>query len=415
MNTEQTAPEAFTHLDPHFAKNGKLIINMPEHKEGVGAGVDTDANNSIVYVANSAKKYVIGRILENGETDLTFAFEGQLKDQFAEGEASSATGVSVLPGSGRILLSGYYTGKQGLLPAFALLDSKGKYVREFGSEGKVIVPLPMESQTPWQIDEQADATSGTTSSPVITPDGKILFVQSGYVIRLNSDGSTDEHFNHGIGYIHVTHPEYRVITTCLLQTEPDLFLVGGICMINGKRFAMAARYHVTGELDTRYADNGFFLLTYLKDHNAIFKLVATPKQTVVGIGRSDSEAIKGLLFCLDENGKPEPSFNKGQPVLTPFDAVPHFSWSCGTVDDEGRVLTGSDSMTTFGDANDVAIGRFLHNGDPDTSFGPRTGWIRTQAAQAEAITVDKLGRIVIVATTSFVENLKRPVLLRFTD
>jgi hypothetical protein len=413
MTTVQLEPKIPAHLDFDFAGKGELIINMPDHEIGVGAGVDTDANNNIVYVANSDRKFVIGRIRPNGEPDLTFADESQLKDEFAEGYASSATSVSVMPGTGRILLSGGYTGKMGYLPAFALFDSNGRYVREFGNEGKVIVALPLGARTLQQSDESAQASVSVNSHPVVTNDGGILFVSNGYIIRLKSDGSTDEGFNHGMGYINVTHAEYQLTTNCLLQTDPDFILVGGIARVNGKHFGMMARYHMTGELDTNSAKNGFYFLTSLKAFSRLFKLVAIDKKRVIGIGSFDSESKKGLLICVDENGETDLNFNSGAPLLTPDDAIPHFVWNSGAVDTENRVLTVSDSMTNFDDLNAIAIARYLPNGSPDTSFAPRIGWTRAKASQGEAISVDTLGRVVVIGTTAFTENLKRPKLLRF--
>lgn len=413
MTTAQSEPKTPAYLDPDFANKGVRIINMPEHKEGTGAGVDTDANNNIVYVANSDRKFVIGRIRRNGEDDLTFGFEGQHQDMFADGYASTATGVSVQPDSGRILLSGAHTGKLGINPAFALFNSSGKYVTDFGDEGKVVVALPLEAQASLQEDNSSYTTASTTCHPVMNADGTILFVFGGYIIRLNSDGTTDHSFNHGIGYIRLTHPEYRLTTTCLLQLDSDRILVGGIARINGKHFSMMACYLMTGELDTRYADNGYFFLTSWGYHNAVFKLVAVNTNSVIAIGRSDSVPEKGLLFRLDENGNPEPYFNQGKPVQTPDDATPSFSWNGGTVDQNGDVLVISDTMTSSGDVNDIAIAKFFPVGIPDTSFAPRTGWIRAQASHAADITEDSRGRIAVMANTAFTENLQRPKVMVF--
>jgi uncharacterized delta-60 repeat protein len=410
MTTAQSEPKAPAHPDPGFAKNGELIINMPGDLTGTGASVATDDKNNIVYVANSNEQFVIGRIKSNGEIDSTFANQGQLKDTFANGIDSIAFGVSVQSDTGRILLHGAHVNTQGIHPAFAMFDFSGNYVSEFGNDGKIVIPLPSGAQPSLQANNSLGGTASTTCQTVMNADGTILYLYGGYVIRLNSDGSLDESFNHGKGYINAKHPEYDFMTTSLLQTDSGDILVGGVGGVSSQPFSMVGRYLGTGELDTSFAKNGYFLLTSWDYRNGIFKLVAADRNSVIGIGTSMSAPEKGLLFRLNEYGNLDATFNKGEPKTTPDTPTPGFSWVTGTVDNKGGVLVISDSMTSSGDGDDIAIAiaKFSSTGDPDMSFAPRNGWFRVQASRTEDVTVDSLGRIVVMASTALNEGLQRP-------
>lgn len=409
--TTQQVPKSPAHLDPEFDDDGRATIQTPG-SWGKGAGVATDEMSNVFFSLHYEGGYGVGKLTDKGKADPTFGNDGLVLDKFAEEGNSSGGSVSILPKTGRILLSGVHSGKNMLLTAFALFEPDGSYVSEFGENGKVIVPFPSELTSANPDANPAPAVGiGAQNTPVITIDGKILFVHHDTIFRLKADGSIDSTFNNGLGYIRVTHPEYQVWTNCLLQPEPNRILVGGTCLKGDRFFGMLAQFHETGEPDSLFGKDGWVVLDNIKEDSSILQLVAKDDKKIVAVGASRSGPKKGLLFCVDEKGQPHPEFNNGEPLLTPINNEQEFGWTAGTSDRQGRILTTGFELWT-GNRNDIPVGRTDAQGYPDTEFAARTGWIRTIGSEAEVITVDQKGRVLVIGTTSFIEGEKKALIIR---
>jgi uncharacterized delta-60 repeat protein len=407
--TTQQVPKSLAHPDPEFADGGRATIQTPD-SWGKGAGVATDEISNVFFSLHYEGGYGVGKLTDEGKADPTFGNDGLVLDKFAEEGKSSGGSVSILPKTGRILLSGVHSGKNMLLTAFALFEPDGIYVSEFGENGKVIVPFPSELTSANPDANPAPAVGiGAQNTPVITIDGKILFIHNNTIFRLNADGSVDTSFNKGLGYIRVTHPEYQVWTNCLLQPEPNLILVGGTCLKGDTSFGVLVQFHETGDLDTSYGKNGLVVLD--NENSAIHQLVAKDDKRIVAVGASRSGPNKGLLVRFDEKGQPDLGFNNGEPLLTPESDKDEFSWNSATFDSKGRILTTGFQLTT-GNRNDIPVGRTTAQGYPDTEFNSLTGWIRTMGFEAVAIAVDKEDRPLVVCTTSFMEGEQKAVIIR---
>ncbi|WP_434765802.1 hypothetical protein [Pseudomonas triticicola] len=410
--TEPRSTPGHARPDPAFGNAGRSVITMPQGKPGGGADLAFDGANNIVFAASSAGRYVVGRLKDNGTLDHSFGIAGLISGAFEEDGISSAYGVIVEKETGNVLLAGAYSSAtRPFSLAFALFDSSGQYKPEFGENGQIIVPQPTEKHA---TDQQSTSASAISTLPIIIPGGKILYALDGYILRLNANGTLDQAFNHGKGFIKVVHPQYGTPSAhCLVQPEPGLMLVGGSIRVNGKQTGLIARYLETGELDTRYGDNGFVLLTQLEPQSHISKLLMTGHDKVLGLGgATGSPTYKGLIICLDENGNFDRSFANGGLVLTPADDVREFHWYTGTTDDEGRILATGDSLKPFDEY--IPLGQFLSNGEPDLNFGERTGWIRVEpAGRGETVKVDQKGRVVVMCSSSSELDTMLPMVIRY--
>ncbi|CAI8807665.1 putative Delta-60 repeat protein [Pseudomonas sp. IT-347P] len=407
-------PNAHARPDLSFGNAGRVIINSSGGKSGSGADLAIDDDGNIVFAANAGGSYLVGRLKDDGTLDQSFGTEGLISGKFAEEGSSSAYGIVIENTTGNILLTGAYSSEtRPFSLAFALFDSSGQYKTDFGENGKIIIPQPEDRLA---LNPQSMSVSGIGRRPIIILDGKILYVLSGYITRLNSNGTIDQNFNQGKGFIAVIHPEYgSAAAHCLVQPEPGLILVGGSVNVNGKQTGLIARYHETGELDTRYGCNGFVLLTELDTPSHLSTLLMTEQKKLLGIGSTgDLSGLpsKGLIICLDEYGNFDPSFSNGLPLLTPPDNSREFVWYTGTTDNEGRILATGDSME-FSDRY-IPLGQFLANGAPDLDFGERTGWIRVEpAGRGEAVKVDQKGRVVVMCSSSSEVGSKLPMVVRY--
>ncbi|MBY8934394.1 hypothetical protein [Pseudomonas fluorescens] len=416
MNTTDahSTPKAYARLDPSFGNAGRAIISMPGGLPGGGADLAIDHEGNIVFAASSEGSYIVGRLKDNGALDQSFGTGGLISGKFAVEGSSSAYGITIEKQTGSILLAGGYSSEiQPFSLAFALFDSSGQYKADFGEKGQIIIPQPVEGLA---LDQKSMSISGISKRPIIIPDGRILYVLDGYITRLSSNGTLDKDFNHGKGFIKVSHPEYGPVAAhCLLQSEPGLILVGGSTDVNGKQTGLIARYLDTGELDTRYGRNGFFLLTELDKPSYISTILMKDQNKLLGLGAAGNSSIppiKGLLICIDEHGNFDPSFSNGCPVLTPPDEPREFLWYAATTDNEGRILATGDSMEYS--ERYIPLGQFLVNGAPDLDFGERMGWIRVEpAGRGEAVKVDQKGRVVVMCSSSSDIGGKLPMVIRY--
>lgn len=402
--------------DLEFGNAGKAVIKIPQRSSGGGEYLTIDQSGRLLFACSIHNDFLVGRLLDDGTADLTFGVGGQIKDTFAAEGASAVSSILVDEKTGNILLIGfhYYPG-QISEAGFALLDPSGHYVKSFGEGGRVVIPRPNQlTQLHSKSIQDSNATSSANSQAVITPDGKILYQLNGNVALLNPDGTPNKDFANGAGYFRVTHPDYQALATAFLtQTAEDLILVSGWVEIDGAWVGMVARYFMSGKLDTRFGESGFFILKDVGSSSSILKVIATDQHKLLCVGGSFSDPQKGILIGLDENGKLDPAFAGGQPVLSPTSGNGNFIWTSGTLDDEGNIVVTGESWELPSSANYIPIGQFNCKGQPDLNFADRTGWLRAPGAKAEALVIDTKGRVVTIGSTTALSNRRWPLILRY--
>jgi hypothetical protein len=402
--------------DLEFGNAGKAVIKIPQRSSGRGVYLTIDQSGRLLFACYLLNDFLVGRLLDDGTADLTFGVGGQIEGTFAAEGSSSVSSILVDEKTGNILLIGlhHYPGQM-YAPGFALLDPSGHYVESFGEGGRVVIPRP-DQMPPLHAKSSQDpnSTSSSYSQAVMTPDGKILYILDGNVALLNPDGTPDRDFANGAGYFRVTHPKYHdVSANFLVQPTPDLILVSGWVGVDGEWVGMVARYFMSGKLDTRFGEGGFFLLNDVGKRTYIHQIIVTDQNKLLCVVSDYAAPQKGLLIGLNENGEIDPAFADGKPVISPPSGDERFVWTSGAVDNAKNIVLTGASWELLSEDSFIPIAQFKSNGQPDMSFADRTGWLRANGAKGESVVIDQKGRIVLISSTTRFYNRRWPMILRY--
>ncbi|MDO8403444.1 MAG: hypothetical protein Q7T27_08105 [Pseudomonas sp.] len=398
-------------LDPDFGEKGKTVIRIPEAGIEVSRihGLAIDANEKVLFTSSTTVGFVLGRLLKDGSTDRLFGHQGFIVDRFHDGGKSTGSAISILK-NGTLLLSGSHQAEGSrFLPALARFDESGHYDSHFGEFGKIVIPLPESSADANDFPApERSASSASSNNPVILPDGKILLVYEGWLIRLTADGQPDSNFHEGKHYKSARHPEHPSLTRRIVQTSADTVVLGGFAVVNDQRAVLLARYFVNGELDTSFANQGFALLNDFDFHSVDVDIaVKDQSKILVFAQKSDSDRSQGMLVCLDENGHYDTSFNNGQPVLLPTEPDRSYSWHAGLIDAKGQIFACGGSMEGIGRPYYTVTAKFLESGELQEE------WINFAGQLSEAVATDQQRRIVIGGITR--EDSMLPAIFCYLD
>lgn len=384
-------------LDPDFGEEGKAVIHIPGAGFEVSRiqGLAIDANEKVLFASTSSDRFVLGRLLKDGTTDQLFGNQGFIVDHFLDGDKSSGWGVSILK-NGTILLSGaHQVAGSRSLPALARFDESGHYDSQFGEFGKIVIPLPESTADASAFPApETLANGGSSKTPLILPDGKILLVYEGWLIRLTADGQPDSSFHEGKHYRNARHPEHPSLTYRIMQTSQDTVVLGGFAVVNQQNAVLLARYFINGELDTSFANRGFAILNDLSYNSVTVDIALKDLNKILVIAQKSSDRSQGMLVCLDENGNYDTTFNNGQPVLVPADPDRNYSWHAGLIDAKGHIFASGGSLEGSTRPYYTITGKFLETGDLIEE------WFNYQGQLSEAIATDHQRRIVIGGITT---------------
>ncbi|MBC3349098.1 hypothetical protein HU811_20840 [Pseudomonas sp. SWRI196] len=417
-------------LDPTFGSGGKVFPSNPADPLMLGSvwGLTIAPDHKVLIAGRFGRNYSIIRLNPDGSADRDFGEYGVITGSFAEGYASGGESISLLD-NGQILLTGVFKEDDQYspsLPAAARFYSDGRLDTRFGFKGHVVIRLPLDQSNPAIADSATRDGSGRSSvSATVLPDGKIWmtsvhrysFIDSvGVLMRLESNGNLDLSLNNGKGFVIVRYPECSTeITTHLIQPDGKI-VVAGIAIVGGREAAFTARYVSDGTADPSFGSAGF-VLTEIERPTQILSLALQKNGNLVAAGSTTVAPTAGFLLSLSPDGRNDPLFNRGVPLLTLIDDNPYGSqWIGVATDDSGKiVVTGA---TLGGEEADILLARYLSDASLDGSFGDGTGIVRTKigsgADHPQAIALQEDGRIVVIGMF-FSESGFRPVVLRFKN
>ena len=212
------------------------------------------------YFNNDFKFIQVSRIKTNGTPDSSFGINGDVVGTL-DSNYSTLEAVKICP-DGKIITLGYQA--SGII-----------IMSRYFPDGRIDSSLNLDGILKLDF----SATSPTIIVAEIQDDGKILLAgnqssqqSSGFlIIRLNSDGSTDNSFGssglvHTIFSEHISNPDngifYRdnaIISDLVIQKDGKILAVGtetsSLNDFNGDSIAIA-RYNPDGNLDTTFNKNG---------------------------------------------------------------------------------------------------------------------------------------------------------------
>jgi uncharacterized delta-60 repeat protein len=308
-------------LDPSFAGDGTREYLIGGADTGNAAALQSDGKIVIAaetFINNNVDPVLI-RLNPDGETDTSFADEGQL--DLLEAGVRSAGDVLIQP-DGKVLAVGTQAGDNNF--AVARFNADGTPDTAFAGDGTAEIVFNTE-----------DISIGRTAA--LQPNGKIVVSGSGgsggdaSVARLNSDGSLDTSFN-GDGKRRLLDPGGSARAVLV---QPDGKIVLGL----DNPGVSAARLNPDGSLDTGFDGDGL-----LDGPVRASAAVLQANGKILLAGRRDGNE-QAALVRLQPGGSFDSTFSAdGLQVLDPT-----FGNALGVaLQANGRIVAGG--TTVFGNA-----------------------------------------------------------------
>lgn len=241
-----------------------------------------------------------------------------------------------------------------LLKLAMLLLLGGTATQTLGAPGDVDLSFDPGSTINGQIHAVAFQSDG---KPLIGGNFNTLQgAMRGGVARLNTNGSTDETFLHGLQGIN----DFGYVECLAIQSDDKVLIGGGFHSVNGVARTNIARLNADGSLD------GSFLVQLGGDYGNIENLAVLSNGQIFVVGRFDS--LSGVprtnIARLNMDGSVDSSFYaelvaEGAPGEAYLMAVQH----------DGKIVVGGWFTAVNGTAC-TNLARLNANGTLDTTFTP---------------------------------------------
>lgn len=375
---------AVHNLDPTFGpdKNGLTWFRYPDQENGFANAVTVAADGKLLIAASAGNKFAIVRLKPDGTQDASFARDGVATGVFAQGYKSTGGSISILKNN-NLLLQGAFVLHEYARPqrCLAMFRNDGTPESGFGDNGVVIVsqiPLPALASSEVAPEQKRTTASDYSGHAIELADGKLMVLsnhqyspndQYGLLIRLHSDGALDTSFGQRQGYITIRYLDNSTWAGSLIRLQDGKFAIAGYVSRKDRYRAMIALFDAAGKPVSSFGDNGFALFERLDKLSQLNQLVEMPDGNILGIGSATSEDLvhRGVLVCVDRNGKYASDFNEGRPVLTSYSDAPFgIQWTAGTLREGVRIVLLS---STHGEEDsEIVIAQFKSDGAPDRGF-----------------------------------------------
>ncbi len=262
--------------DPSFGING-VVATRPSQSRTTIRGLAIQSDGRIVVAGevgpgSSSSTFIVVRYMPNGSLDSTFGTGGIVITQFQTKDGAYSV---VLQMDGRIVVSGYSTPGTGGFPIGAMerLNDNGTLDSSFGQGGKLLTGIRFISSA-------------------IQPDGKILLlpdVSPFSVGRVNADGSWDQTFGDGGGFVDTAVGFSSKATSIVLEGDGKI-LLAGYSKANqlGYDDFTIVRYTNKGQLDFSFDGDGIVVTPVSNLADRAYAVAMQPDGRIVVGGNSFS-------------------------------------------------------------------------------------------------------------------------------
>jgi uncharacterized delta-60 repeat protein len=383
-------------LDPQFGDGGLVVTAFSDDPDNVEAGwAAGDRPNGGVFVAADVCdadynicELGVAAYLEDGTLDGSFGDDGLVTVN--PGVATYAwPGRVILQPDGKLVIGGVVILDDDSVDLiFARFDEDGELDDAFGNGGISIIDL--------------DGAENLLQDIVALPGDEILAVGSfgvlvdpinveqglGFLAQINSDGSLDDTFAGGDGYLTWDHGAEWAIGQHVVITPDDQILVLGYMAAEDGSDCTLQRYDLSGNLDTTFGDNGL---------------------VVIDSGQEDS--------CLEIEFTPDDKIVFGGPAWPPApEEDPELASSTGMntrmqrrLMSRGMLRMGvSYPATRQNELFENLIARYNADGTPDDTFGDN-GLLRLSIEEGAGIiynvTVQRDGKILAASDVLVDEDI----------
>jgi uncharacterized delta-60 repeat protein len=330
------------------------------------------------------------------------------------------------------------------------VSAAGQLDPQFGTGGKVTVPLPNQGEFASSMEVQSDGkivvagiddqlnfvvarytptgeldvtfgTAGVVSVPMLTTsytvglaiqsDGKIVITgtlntpadNDIVVIRFDSDGTLDPLF--GSGGIVITDIFGTGDFAAAVAIQPDgMIVVGGICQVPGSGNDLAVlRYDTSGNLDPGFGNGGVAIIDFNGQADILRDIAIQTDGKIVTVGSTGS----GDVSVARSNGDGTPDLSFGTDGKTTIDMGGSDEANAVAIQEDGKIVVAGRAGSVGPSAN-FGIARLHGNGELDIGFGSN-GKVTTDfngfGDTANDVAVQPDGKIVAVGLATIYADL----------
>lgn len=407
-------------LDTGFGNNGFVnltgaIAGFSPQAITVDAKGDLYVGGSVDMDNNGLEDCLLMKILNSGELDVSFGFQGFIRTSF--GVQKDFISFLAQQEDGKLLAIGdrEFGGNSHILIIRYLPE--GKFDPTFGDGGRFVFDQPFLGRE--------------VSDVVIQNDGKILVVGSSRVpsnseefsftiIRLDVDGSVDQSFaNKGLAVFALTQGS-EIALAATLQADGKLLIAGTSSVNDSSGNLLVVRVNPDGTLDTDFGVGGLAVINSGKEVN-VAKAIGVSKEGKIVIGGFTGNNLRGRLETdlviaqLNQDGTIDRGFGSNGVTST---SIGNFFESIESliIQSDGKIVVGGYmivSQSQNGNTTNSFVARYVSDGKLDFNFG-KEGIVRVDRVSSidmiNDVTLQTDGKIIATGRT-FVSRTSIDVLV----
>jgi len=372
-------------FDSSFGNDGGALIDFGSSSD-IAWSAAIQPDGKIVVAGESGGDVALARLNADGTPDTSFDTDGRVTTDFAGG-VDRAYRLALQP-DGKILLVGEASGNV----ALARYNPDGSLDTTFGAGGRVTTDFGTAGDIGRGLVLQADGKI------VVTGESDGDFIS----IRYHADGSRDLLFGQ-YGKVRTDFFGYADGAYAVaVQADGNLVVAGSANSASSSEFALA-RYNPSGELDTTFNRTGGFDVPGTAVARAV---TIQPDGKIVVAGESGNDlSVKKSNFSLVRyraDGSLDADFGFHGAVRTDFAGDRDVARDV-VIQPDGKILVAGNTLADNGTNSNFAVARYAGDGRLDIGFG-LDGLVTTDlggsADQAEGIAWQSDGKAVVVGTTN---------------
>jgi uncharacterized delta-60 repeat protein len=379
-------------LDPNFAGDGAVAVDVPGPTMDVGLKVITQADGKTIVLGNQMSfggaNFLLTRYNVDGSLDTSFGDDGILTEPYSSGGNTFGPTTIAVAADGSILVSGTNGAGVSRL-ALRRYSSAGVRDLTFGGAGLA-------------TSEFEPGTQDSLTDLVVQADGKFLLVGMSdlgndrriAIARFNSDGTTDTTFGNAGGVL-TSLTVWDTVSALAMQADGKIVLAGSRYDV-GNNNVLVVRLLADGSFDNSFGSGGAVVADWGSTSDYVNALAIGPDGIFVA-GNTTAVTQDMVVAKYDFAGNLVTTFGNA--------GVAQFDFAAGTdnlskllVQPDGQVvITGSTQPTTGGQL--IALARLDgSSGALDANFGDAgtlTNDLGGRQAYAYTATLTNAGKIVV--------------------
>ncbi len=388
----QGAPGA---LDPTFGADGMVTVEFGGGSE-IGVAVAVQPDGKIVAAGTKSAfssqyaDYALARFESDGALDTSFGNAGKVVTDLS-GWRDWGSAVAIQP-DGKIIMAGtaYEIGTGRELFGLVRYEPDGTLDTTFGVDGVV------RTSFGWRTDEGRAVALQSDGKIVVAGMAGSFWSYHFGLARYRGDGSLDTTFGSG-GLVSTTLGNTgSAVAAIAIQPDGKIVAAGHVQTRDYEADFGLARYHPDGALDVDFGDGGT-IITEFGDDDHGRGVAVQPDGKIMVVGYSGFWPTTDIALArYDRDGHLDATFGNGGKVITDLGGN-YQSGNALVIQSDGKIVVVGDDANP--DGTDAVVARYTVSGTLDAGFG--LGGVATNARflSAQAVALQRDGKIVIIGYT----------------